>query len=493
MKIAPDVLKKYGQKAIDEEIARQTKAVEAENKILLKEEYGMMDRRYIICSVGSKIRIVDTMNPMGCQWSVDDAKDYFLDTRCTKHVIKGVKDNAKHGLICDIEQETFPVFPIWFQTAVRYDGLIMKPDLPHGEIIDETRLFRHYNTWRGWAVKPKEEGNCDLFTDMVLNDVCAGNLEAYNYLMDYFADMIQIPNSKNPKIIVVQGDQGTFKTTTMDVMIHMMGSQYAITMSNHMLTSNFNSALFGKILAIADEAVWAGQRDQWGKLKALTGNITLPIEGKGKDVFVADNYIHFMVTTNEEYSFPNEQSNRRSVYYKTSNAHKNDSVYRNAIFDQLRNGGYERLMWELMNRKVRSDFFGPCPVFFNDGFEDTRLESMTSENTVAKWIYDSYMGICSKSCSVFYKIAIKTYESDGVYADGEEVNSSSMFYRYNKWADEAKEPKKIPSNVFGRKLSQLCQKKRYTSGTVYIINRAEMQEKLEKILGFKLPDVDDDR
>ena len=77
MKIAPDVLKKYGQKAIDEEIARQTKAVEAENKILLKEEYGMMDRRYIICSVGSKIRIVDTMNPMGCQWSVDDAKDYL--------------------------------------------------------------------------------------------------------------------------------------------------------------------------------------------------------------------------------------------------------------------------------------------------------------------------------------------------------------------------------------------------------------------------------
>jgi hypothetical protein len=485
------LLKKFGQQAVEDEIASLTKAIEESNKESFDEEIIRMEARYIVCVVGSKLRIIDKLNPMGNQLSVDDAKDFFMTEKFTKHELVGMKENKLGKLVGEIEKKTVPIFPIWFQTADRYNGLVMKPSQKSGEIYDEKQYFRYYNIWRGWAVKPDEKGCCDLFTDMVLNDICNGNLEAYQYLMDYLADMIQHPDSKNPKIIVIQGSQGTFKTTAMDVMTHLMGSQYAVTLSNHMLTSNFNSMLFGKILAIADEAVWAGQRDQWGKLKALTGNVTLPVEAKGKDVFIADNYIHLMCTTNEEYSFPNEQSNRRSVYYKTSAAHINDSAYRTAILDQLKDGGYERLMWELQNRKINSNFYGPCPVFSPESFEDTRLESLTSENTVVKWVYESFMGICSDSCSIFYKASDASYIKDGIYADGEEVKASSMFSRYNLWVEKSKEPKIIPSNVFGRKLSQICRKKRYTAGMFYSINRVEMQERAEKILGFKLAEADD--
>lgn len=485
------LLKKFGQNAIDEEIAKATKLIEDSNEENLRDELLRMDARYIVCSVGSKIRIVDTLCT-NTQWTVEDAKDYFLNTTYELFELVGLREN-KHGkLTSDIEKNKHSVFPIWFQSATRYDGLVMLPSKKHGEIFDDKQYFRYYNNWNGWAIKPNEKGNCDLFTDMVLEDVCNNNLEAYNYLMDYLADMIQHPDGKNPKIIVIQGLQGTFKTTTMDVMTHLMGSQYAVTLSNHMLTSNFNSMLFGKILAIADESVWAGQRDQWGKLKALTGNITLPIEGKGKDVFIADNFIHLMCTTNEEYSFPNEQSNRRSVYYKTSAAHINDSAYRTAILDQLKDGGYERLMWELQNRKINSNFYGPCPVFSPESFEDTRLESLTSENTIAKWVHESFMGICSPSVSIFYKPSDSSYGKDGTYADGEEVTSSAMFSRYRLWAEKSDEPKRIPSNVFGRKLSQICQKKHTKKGTFYTINSDQMKSKLEKILGFKLAEMTDE-
>ena len=478
-----ELLKKYGQKALEAKLSELWNEVESANKEALTEMMLYMNR-YTVASIAGKIRVIDKIDPAIVQWDYQNAMLYFQIYRYKKLKLCGLREN-KHGKLTGIiEDSQVEIFPQWFSNETRYDGLVMKPNQPYGLL--EKRGYGYFNTWKGWKVKPSEEGCCDLLTDCIHDDICAGNDLAYQYLIDYLADMIQHPEIKNPKIIVINGKQGTFKTTVMDVMTHIMGEQYAVTMSNHMLTSHFNAPLFGKIMAIADESVWAGNRDQWGQLKALTGNITIPIEGKGKDAFIADNFIHLFVTTNEDYSFPNEQGNRRSVYYPTSDDHLNDSVYRDAIYEELRDGGYERFMWELMNRKINANFFGDCPVFSAKVFEETRLESLSSENPIAKWLYESFMGICTHKANVFY--GHMDGNGEEIWKDNVEVRSSAMFSRYCTWAEEAHEPKNVVSTMFGRKLAQICDSRHGKEGTVYMIDKAKMKQRLEKITGFKIHD-----
>ena len=336
--------------------------------------------------------------------------------------------------------------------------------------------YRNWNIFSGWAVKPSQKGSCEKLLDVLLEDVCADNLDAYEWVLDYMADMVQRPEVKNAKILVINGEPGTFKTTVTDVMRKIMGEKYAVTISNNMLTNHFNSQLFGKVLVIADEAIWAGKRDQWGTLKALTGNNTLPITLKGKDTFIADNYIRPVVTTNESYAYPVDEGNRRAVCLTTSSAHQNDYKRKEALLEELENGGYENFMFILMNRKIKTNFHGEVPVFQPEAVKTNRLEALSAENTVAKWVYSSVIGECSDLNSVFYN-------------PNKLVPASELFKQFKAWSLEAGEPKQVTQTTFGIQLSRMLTKERDTkTGRIAYINsdRAGIIHRLEKILGFQI-------
>ena len=62
-----------------------------------------------------------------------------------------------------------------------------------------------------------------------------------------------------------------------------------------------------------------------------------------------------MISSNEDWAVPVAKDDRRFFILDVSNKHKEDHAYFDAIFDQMRQGGSEALMYLLKNRDL-SDF-----------------------------------------------------------------------------------------------------------------------------------------
>lgn len=486
-----DLLKKWGQKAIDEVIAVTKAGIEAEERENELSALALM-RRYFVSLVGNKVRVIDKNDPAYLHMDSATAQEYFMPYKTTGYEIVQVVENKKGNLRCDIKETKNNVFNSWFATTERYDGLVMRPDFPSGKC--QIGKFIYYNTWTGWAVEPCEKGDCDLFLDFIMECVCDSNADYYNWVLDYYADLIQNPARKHSKIFTLRGVPGSGKNTLTETMIHLMGDKYAIMIDGDVLSNHFNSLLYGKIYIVADEAIWSGDRRVWNDLKRLTGGTKLTIESKGKDKFVADNFIRLNITTNEKYAAPKEEGDRRYEIFTTSAKHVGDDGYWDAIHEQLKNGGYEKLMYILMNRRISTNFHSPKLITANTkGQIECRLESLSSENSVAKWLYKSWEGDASRDANIFAEFNFMHENAIREARDGW-ISGRVLYGRYCNWVEESGEYKKLTETAFGLKMSDFAEKKR-ANGTKYHVRAATIKSKLEAYLGFTIeanPSVEDE-
>lgn len=484
-----ELLKKWGQKAIDECIAEETVLIK-EDTLQKQLDVKMTMGRYFVCLVGNKIRVIDKKDPAYIHMDNDTAADYFLPYGIDINTIKSIREN-KHGkLVADLEKVKTGIYRPWFATAPRYDGLVMRPDLPKG--LCKINDYDYYNTWTGWAIKPDDKGSCDLFLDMILNDICNGNESAYEWVLDYYADMIQNPTKKHSKVFTLRGKQGTGKNTLFEAIVHCMGDKYATMIDGDVLSNHFNSLLYGKIYVVADESIWSGNRQVWNDLKRLTGGNKFTIESKGKDKFVVDNYIHLHITTNEQFAAPVEEDNRRYEVITTSTIHQGNTTYWNAIHSELINGGYEALIYVLTNRKITTDFYGAVHNFDPEGQAECRLEALSSENPVAKWLFDCFVGNAAKEANILFNpdenaLSDKVFDSKDRWIKG-----NALYNRYCIWVTDSGEYKKLTLTAFGRLFSAIAERKQ-SNGIRYFIDKETIKLKLEKVLGFKIPEDNDEQ
>lgn len=73
------------------------------------------------------------------------------------------------------------------------------------------------------------------------------------------------------------------------------------------------------------------------------------IERKGIDPRMSINCVHLLLTSNEERAVPKEVGDTRFAVFKVLPTRKGDHAYWDRMFDELENGGYERLLHELLS------------------------------------------------------------------------------------------------------------------------------------------------
>lgn len=210
-----------------------------------------------------------------------------------------------------------------------------------------------YNLWRGWTVEPSEEGSCDIFKEHLLNNVCMGDREAFEYLWSWCALTMQRPHQPIGTAIVMRGDRGTGKSTFARVIGELFGQHFLQVTSSRDLTGRFNAHLRDCILLFADEAVWAGSKTEESTLKGLITEPYLSIEGKGRDLYQCRNMLHLIIATNNEWSVPAGLDERRFMAIHVGNGQKQNTAYFKKLWHQLNTGGKSRLLWELLNYDVK--------------------------------------------------------------------------------------------------------------------------------------------
>jgi hypothetical protein len=84
-------------------------------------------------------------------------------------------------------------------------------------------------------------------------------------------------------------------------------------------------------------------------LKRLITEPTLSIECKGRDVIEEPNRLHVMLASNNDWVIPAGAHERRFVVQEVADTHRQDANWFGPVYKQLRSGGYEAMLFDLLN------------------------------------------------------------------------------------------------------------------------------------------------
>jgi hypothetical protein len=301
---------------------------------------NFVNGKHAAVMIGGKFAILtETLNPNTLHPEVQ-----FSTVTDLKHFYKNQKivledDEGKKKLVDQIA--------VWMEHPARrtYDGIVFTPGhAPNG----------YYNLWKGFAVEP-QQGDCSLYFEHILNNICNGNSDHYQWLLDWMADAVQNPEKRPGTAVALRGDQGTGKGVFANTFGSLFGPHFIPVSGQHRLTGKFNNHLKTGLLVFVDEGFWAGDRKDTGILKAMVTEDIHMIEAKFQDAIPLKNHLRVVIASNSNWVVPAGPLERRFFVTDVSNAHIQDKAYFKAISDQMKSGGQSALMYELLNRQIESD------------------------------------------------------------------------------------------------------------------------------------------
>lgn len=314
--------------------------------------------------------LTEKLNPSGTMDFTLETKQSFLDTY-ENQVVRTTKKGRP-----------ITKAAIWIKSPNRrtYDGFTFNPSLkPTPWKKGDKASF--YNLWKGFTVEPKE-GKCSSFKVFVKEIICKNNDIYFPYVWKWLAHLIQHPDELSTGLVLMS-NQGTGKNTFVDAIGRLFGSHYLLLASINQLVGNFNAHQKYAVLINANEALWGGNRKEIGAVKAMVTEKLCMIEEKGKDLIVLPNFKHLILMSNEDWPVHLDKDDRRFLVLQVSEDHKEDLPYFKAIHDELNNGGYEALLYELQH--VNLEGFTTWTLPQNDEAFEVKLQSAASTE---KYIYE---------------------------------------------------------------------------------------------------------
>jgi hypothetical protein len=248
----------------------------------------------------------------------------------------------------------------------KYAGIIFRPDT--AEVVDG-RL----NLWRGWGVEPAK-GDWSLMMRHIVAVLAAGDEASATYILNWLAWAVQHPAERAQVALVFKGGRGTGKGTVGNAMCRIFGQHATHISSVEHLAGRFNAHLRDACLLFADEAYWPGDKRDEGTLKRLITEPTLFIEAKGRDGVTAENMLHVMMASNSDWIVPAGEHERRYAIFQVSEEKRQDESWFTPLYEQLENGGYAAMLYDLLRRDLGD--WHPRRIPFNDALLQQQVRNL---------------------------------------------------------------------------------------------------------------------
>lgn len=266
--------------------------------------------------------------------------------------------HAKHAAAVFLDgDKAKPLTKVWMSSKSRrsYDGIVFRPggdrEMVRGEKV-------YYNLWQGFAYAPlpKEERPDPIwkraladFLAHARENVCRGNGALFNWLMGYFAHLVQKPWEKPLVALVFRGGKGVGKNALIERIGALLGSHFLLTSNRRYLVANFNGHLENLLMFALDEAFWSGDKQAEGVLKDLITGKTHLIEPKGREPYTVDNLVRVVILGNEEWLVPASSDERRFAVFDVGDGKKQDRAFFQAMREGMESGGYRLLLRYLLD------------------------------------------------------------------------------------------------------------------------------------------------
>jgi hypothetical protein len=247
------------------------------------------------------------------------------------------------------ETESVPLGTHWLGSTQRrqYDGGMAFMPNHDGDFGNKLNLYRGFGVK---SVKPNGKtgaDGCDKFLEFMLNIICSGNAEHFDYLLKREATIIQKRIRSEIAIGLSTREEGAGKGFYEKTMTKLLGSHAMQVTNPQHIIGKFNPHLETLLRLTADEALFVGNHDHRNSLFGLVTESKLTIEPKGLGVYQADNYLNISVLSNSPHFLPVGPNARRFFIPTVSIERMQDFQYFGAIQEQLDAGGYEALLYHL--------------------------------------------------------------------------------------------------------------------------------------------------
>jgi hypothetical protein len=220
----------------------------------------------------------------------------------------------------------------------------------------------------------------------------------YEYFINWLAHIIQKPDIKTEKCIIIKSDQGVGKSIFFEWFgKSIINEDYYYTTENiENITSKFNSETCDKILIVLEEATNMYRKENINNaLKNLITRNKGIYEKKYKNSFEKEDYCNYVMLTNNENIVKIENSDRRYLCLNASNENIGDTDYFTklvALFSDKNTG--KHFYHYLMNRDLSKFELNNIPEtkFKNQMQENNNLQLCLNTNIMCANTVEDYIG-----------------------------------------------------------------------------------------------------
>ena len=338
-----------------------------------------------------------------------------------------------------------------------------------------------YNIFNGFSIEKidLEQKEKDELIKPILQHFkdCFESEEVVNYIIRQFAHTIKYPmdKSSNGVSVVIQGEQGTGKSFTIDEMlIPLIGEKYyTYTCKPSDLAGDHSEAMTNKLVVTLDEVNGKTSFDIAEVLKSFITQTKLIVNPKGIRPYTVNNWCRYWFTTNRKVPLKIEIGDRRYFATRMLETHKNDIAY------------YKNLSTYMKRKDVLSAWFD----YLNS--QDVKDYDFKSNRPYSK-IYSEMIEASVSNITKFlhdFALPLMTEEDKTYY-----ISATEFFKKYCDWKERTKHKDEYTSTAFGRDISshQGISKKRETQGFIYKIDIEEIINYFKKnnLFGYHVKDLE---
>jgi len=314
-----------------------------------------------------------------------------------------------------------------------------------------------YNIWKPFPIL-KTQLNTKVDTSKIYAFIYTLLGECAEYVLNWFAHIVQKPERKTEVCILLYGSQGCGKSTIGEYILRkIIGlDKMIITSKADKMFGRFVNTQ-GKLLAVLNEASGKDTFNICDILKDAITCTTTEQEKKGIDVITITDYTNYVFTTNNINSVKVPEDDRRFMPIEINNVLKNNVSYFKELYADLDNDLIMRKFYEeLMNRDLSN--FNPS----RDRIETELMIDMKSMNKN-----------CIKDFIDYWKDKVISQSSeDGNFME-KRMSATNLYGCFNHfWVIEGRKTESKPTlKKFGTEIKQYKDDVKYhrSNGIVYEI------------------------
>lgn len=305
---------------------------------------NLQGRAFVLCNVeeedetGKEIRRIQFSQPR-------DMREIYM----SKHVAHKVQVPAG-GTKVMLNNH----FDFWRTHPNRreYDHVVFDPAKPSE--FTTTGGMKTLNLWENFPYDPRKRGKGDwsLLRRLIKEAISGGDKDTYEYIMNWLAFSVQVPNRPQRTALVMRGPRGVGKGTLAREWLYLWGIHGVATDDGDDLFGKYNADMEYKCGVFLDEAFWAGDKATLGKLKARITEPKFRVEQKHQPKRNARNFLKIMMASNEEHVIPAAPDDRRFQMVDVLPTFQGNREFWTALDHQMTHGGRQAMFYDLINRPL---------------------------------------------------------------------------------------------------------------------------------------------